>query len=60
MFIYFFSVQDVHEVNKVFVAVVVVVHEYRSYCVWSVLTTSVKILPYRPPNRLIIGANNGL
>ena len=26
---------------------------YRSHCVRSVLTTSVKILPYRPPARLI-------
>ena len=26
---------------------------YRPYCVRSVLTTSVKILPYRPPVRLI-------
>ena len=26
---------------------------YRPHCVWSVLTTSVKILPYRPPARLI-------
>ena len=26
---------------------------YRPYCVRSVLTTSVKILPYRPPARLI-------
>ena len=26
---------------------------YRPQCVWSVLTTSVKILPYRPPARLI-------
>ena len=27
--------------------------EYRPHCVRSVLTTSVKILPYRPPARLI-------
>ena len=26
---------------------------YRPHCVWSVLTTSVKILPYRPLARLI-------
>ena len=26
---------------------------YRPHCVWSVLTTSVKILPHRPPARLI-------
>jgi len=26
---------------------------YRPHCVRSVLTTSVKILPYRPPARLI-------
>ena len=26
---------------------------YRPHCVWSVLTTLVKILPYRPPARLI-------
>ena len=31
--------------------------EYRPHCVRSVLTTSVKILPYRPPARLI-RANN--
>ena len=34
-------------------------HEYRPYCVQSVLTTLVKILPYRPPARLI-RANNYL
>ena len=28
---------------------------YRPHCVRSVLTTSVKILPYRPPTRLIRG-----
>ena len=28
---------------------------YRPHCVRSVLTTSVKILPYRPPARLIRG-----
>ena len=26
--------------------------EYRPHCVWSVLTTSAKILQYRPPARL--------
>ena len=30
-------------------------HVYRPHCVRSVLTTSVKILPYRPPARLIRG-----
>ena len=29
---------------------------YRPHCVRSVLTTSVKILPYRPPARLIISS----
>ena len=28
-------------------------HKYRPHCVRSVLTTSVKILPYRPPAQLI-------
>ena len=26
---------------------------YRPHCIWSVLATSAKILPYRPPARLI-------
>ena len=30
---------------------------YRPHCVRSVLTTSVKILPYRPPARLIRAKN---
>ena len=28
-------------------------HWYRPHCIWSVLRTSVKILPYRPPARAI-------
>jgi len=33
---------------------------YRPHCVWSVLTTSVKILPDRPPARLIRGKKSAV
>ena len=33
---------------------------YRPHCVRSVLTTSVKILPYRPPARLIRAKYNAM
>ena len=33
---------------------------YRPHCVRSVLTTSVKILPYRPPARLMRAKNRAL